>query len=217
MLVGHIAVGMLGKRAEPRLSLGLLVFAAMLADILWTGLLYAGIERFDPVPGAALNRVVGRHIVWSHSLLMGAVWGALLAAAFFWRRRYARGAWILLAAAVSHWALDVASHRPDMPIAPGLPWVLGFGLWNSMPATLLVEGGLWLTAIVLYRHAYRPKNRAAVPGLWGGIVLLTLIWRQNIAAGVDPDPRRAAIGGMVFFLLIVAWAWWMERAHIRSL
>lgn len=149
MLVGHIAVGILGKRTEPRLSLGLLVFAAMLADFVWVGFLYAGIEHFDPVPGATLNRIVGRNIVWSHSLLMAAVWGALLAAALFWRRRCVRGAWILLAAVVSHWVLDVISHRPDIPLAPGLPWLLGFGLWNSMPAALLVEGGLWLAAIVL--------------------------------------------------------------------
>jgi hypothetical protein len=35
MLVGHLAAGLAAKRAEPTLSLGTLVLAAMLADLLW--------------------------------------------------------------------------------------------------------------------------------------------------------------------------------------
>ena len=42
------------------------------------------------------------------------------------------------------------SHRPDVPLLPHGPY-LGLGLWNSVPATLVVEltllaGGLWLYA-----------------------------------------------------------------------
>ena len=39
---------------------------------------------------------------------------------------------------LSHWVLDFASHRPDMPLWPGGPKV-GLGLWYSLPATLVVE------------------------------------------------------------------------------
>lgn len=206
MLVGHVAVGFVGKRAAPRISLGMLVFAALLADLLWSGFLAAGIERIAPVPGAALNRFLGRDIAWSHSLAMDAVWGALLAFAWFLRRRDRRAAWILFAAVLSHWLLDVAAHRPDMPLAPGVPWRFGLGAWNSMATAILVEGGLWLAAIVLYVRAFRFRGRAAAIGFWAGILLLTLIWQNNIRAGIDPNPLRAGIGGLIFFSLVVAWA-----------
>ena len=210
MLVGHVAVGMLAKRFEPRLSLASVVFAALLADLLWGALLAAGVEHVEPVPGAALNRILGRDIAWSHSLAMLALWGALVAAAYYWRKRTPRGAWILFAAVLSHWVLDVVTHRPDMPLAPHLPWKLGLGAWNSFPAALVVEGGLWLAAIVVYVRAFRRRTRAATIGLWTGILLLTLTWRRNIEAGVDPDALRAGLGALIFFSLVVAWAWWLD-------
>src|SRR5687767_9569524 len=150
MLVGHLAVGLLGKRIAPKISLGTWTLAAFLADLITFPLLIAGVEHFEPVPGAQLNRTIGRDIVYSHSLLMTVVWGILFAAVYFLSRRYPRGALLLFLVVVSHWVLDVVSHRPDMRLAPGMDQVFGFGLWNSLPATLLVEGSLWLLAIVIY-------------------------------------------------------------------
>src|SRR4051812_34423927 len=120
MHVGHFAVGLVAKRAEPKLSLGTLVLAAMLSDFLWAIFLFAGIEhvRFRPGRGAA-NYADAYDIALSHSLLMDVVWGALFAGAYFLRRRYPRGALVLFVAVVSHWVLDVVAHRPDMSLAPG--------------------------------------------------------------------------------------------------
>lgn len=55
MLVGHFAVGFLAKRVEPKLSLGTLVLAAMLADFLWVIFLIAGIENVQFKPGMELQ------------------------------------------------------------------------------------------------------------------------------------------------------------------
>jgi hypothetical protein len=41
MLVGHFAVGFAAKRVEPRVSVGTVLLAAMLADILWTVFMFA--------------------------------------------------------------------------------------------------------------------------------------------------------------------------------
>jgi len=167
MFVGHLAVGLVAKRIEPKLSLGTGVLAAMLVDLLWAIFLIAGIEhvRFKPGMGAG-NYFDAYDIAMSHSLLMGAVWAALFAAAYFLRRHYPRGAWILFAAVLSHWFLDFVSHKADMPLAPGVHRYFGLGLWNSIPATLVVEGGFWLVAMVLYVRATRPKNRAGVYAFW---------------------------------------------------
>ena len=202
MLVGHLGVGLIGKRVEPRISLGTWMLAVLLADLVCFPLLIARVEHFRDSVG---------DIPYSHSLLMNAIWAALFAAAYFARRRYPRGAWLLFGAVLSHWVLDVISHKPDIQLAPGMDTVLGLGLWNSVLATLVVEGGFWLLAIFIYVRATRPKKLRFHFAFWIGIALLTLTWYGNIRRGMDPDPVRAGVGGEIFFALIVAWAYWINR------
>ena len=212
MLVGHFAVGFVGKRVEPKLSLGTLVLAAMLADFMWVFFLLAGIEQVQLRPGrGAANYGVAVNIAWSHGLLTDAVWAALFAAAYFLRRRHARGAWVLFAAVLSHWLLDFVAHRPDMPLAPGVHRYFGLGLWASVPATVIVEGGFWLLAVIMYVRATRPKHWAGVYAFWPVVALLTLAWYNNVAGPPPPNPRAAPVASLVFFSLAVAWAYWMNR------
>ncbi|HEV2826429.1 MAG TPA: hypothetical protein VGW76_02415 [Pyrinomonadaceae bacterium] len=211
MLVGHLAVALTAKKIEPKISLGTWTLAAFLADLVAFPLLIAGVEHFDPVPGAQLNRTIGRDIVYSHSLLMNVVWAALFAGAYFLRRRYSRGAWLLFVVVVSHWILDVISHHPDMQLGPGFSQVYGFRLWSSLPATLIVEGGFWLVALVLYTRATRPPKFAGRYAFWIGAALITLVWYGNLHAGMDPNPVKAGVGGLILFSLMVAWAYWINR------
>ena len=205
MFVGHFAVAFVGKRIEPRVSLGTLVLAAILADFLWLIFLIAGLEHVEIKPGlGAANYFVARNIALSHSLLLDAIWAALFAAAYFLRRRYPRGALILFVVVLSHWLLDVVAHKPDMPLAPGGQSYFGLGLWTSIPATLIVEGGCWLLAIILYARATRPKNRAGSYAFWSVLVLLTLAWYNNIAGPPPRDPHTAPFVSLIFFSLIVA-------------
>ena len=189
------------------------MLAAMLADFLWTIFMIAGVEqvRFVPHTLGAANYLVAVNIAFSHSLLTDAVWATLFAAVFFMARRSRRGAWLLFAIVLSHWVLDVVSHTPDMPLAPGTATRLGLGLWSSVPATIVVEGGCWLAAIVLYQGVTRARTRVNVFGLWLGAALLTLIRFNNIAGPPPPNPRTAPIASLVFFSLVVAWAYWIDR------
>jgi membrane-bound metal-dependent hydrolase YbcI (DUF457 family) len=206
MLVGHFAVGLLAKRAAPRASLGTLMFAAMLPDLLFFVFLMAGIEQAQVARGG----LIAQNITLSHSLLTGAIWGALLAAAYFFWRRYRPGAWAIFAGVLSHWLLDFVSHKPDMPLAPGVRQYFGLGLWNSVPATLVVEGGLWVVAVILYARAARPKNRVGIFAFWSMVVLLTLAWINNIA-GPPPNPSGFELQGLIFFSAAVAWFYWVNR------
>jgi hypothetical protein len=210
MFVGHLAVGLIGKRIGPKISLGTWVLAALLADLIAFPLLIAGVERFRVQPGVMVNRMVG-DIPYSHSLLLDAIWASLFAGAYFLQRRYTRGAWLLFAAVLSHWVLDCISHRPDMPLAPGVRAAFGLGLWNSIPATLIVEGGFWLLAIIIYVRATQPKKLTGAYAFWIGVVLLTLASYGNISSGIDPNPLRAGISGLIFFSLVVAWAYWINQ------
>jgi membrane-bound metal-dependent hydrolase YbcI (DUF457 family) len=214
MFVGHFAVGLAAKRAAPAVSLGTLVLASMIADLLWCIFMIAGIEhvQFKPGMGAA-NYLSASDIAMSHSLLMDALWAGFLAAAWFVRRRSTLGAWVLFGAVLSHWLLDWVSHRPDMPLAPGAQSYFGLGLWASIPGTVVIEGGCWLLAIILYTRATHPKSRAGVYAYWIVIALLTLAWYNNIAGPPPRDPHTAPFASFILFSLAVAWAYWMNRVR----
>jgi len=218
MFVGHFAISLIGKRLEPKISLGTLVLASMLPDFVAFVLMIAGIEGVRFKTGVAITsgmRAIDALEVsqssYSHSLLMGAIWGGLFAAFYFARRGNKRGAWLLFAAVLSHWILDFASHPPDMALAPGLSARFGLGLWNSIPATLIFEGLFWVFAIIVYVRVARARNWASHLVFWIPVVILTLAWYGNIAG---PPPSNLSIIGytsLTFFSLTVAWAYWCNR------
>jgi len=107
---------------------------------------------------------------------MDVVWSALFAVVYFLWRRDSRGAWVIVSLVISHWVLDFVSHRPEMPIAPGLDWHVGLGLWNSLPATFAVEEALWLAGVAIYLRTTAPKKPLGTYAFWALVVLLTVAW-----------------------------------------
>src|SRR4051812_18653488 len=141
MFIGHFAVGFGAKRYAPRVSLGTLFLACQLADIVWPVLVLAGIETFEIKPGiTAVTPLDFTSYPYSHSLVALSLWAAAFALVHK-ALRHARWtvAIVLAIVVLSHWALNVASHRPDMPILLHGGPLLGLGLWYSLPATIIVE------------------------------------------------------------------------------
>jgi hypothetical protein len=215
MLVGHFAAALLAKRAEPRLSLGTTIVAATLADLLIFTFVIAGLEEIEIVRGrfGAANYFTAINIGWSHSLAMGLAWAGLAGGAHWLLKRSTRASIIVMAAVVSHWFLDALSHPPHLPLAPGASGRVGFGLWTSVWATMLVEGGFWLVALALYVRATRSVTSAGRYVFWGGIVVLTMSWYNNIAGAAPSRPEDAPTASLIFFLLWVGWGYWMNRAR----
>jgi hypothetical protein len=217
MLVGHFAVGLTGKRAAPAVSLGTLILASMLPDLLGFVFILTGLEHWRMIPGArGVDSAELYDVALSHSLVMDIMWGLLFAGAYRWRRRDNTGALIVFAAVVSHWGLDFISHKPDMPLAPGTTRVYGLGLWTSLPWTVAIEGGLWLAALIVYVRMTRAKNRAGVYAFWGVVALLTVSWISNFTASAPPAAQSPVSGSIIalgFFSLMIAWAFWMNRVR----
>lgn len=212
MHVGHFATGLIGKRADPKLSLGTMILASMLADVLWSVFMLAGVEEVEITSGrGAGNYFHPINITLSHSLAMLLVWGALFAGVHFLRRRNARAASLLFVLVVLHWPLDVIAHKSDMPLAPGLSQQFGIGLWTNIIATILVEGGLWLLSIVLYLRATRSRSKLTLFIFWPVVLLITLSWLNNIAGPPPPDIRIAPLLSLVYFSLIISWGYWINR------
>jgi hypothetical protein len=58
---------------------------------------------------------------------------------------------------LSHWFLDFATHRPEMPLYPEGPKV-GLGLWNSIPATMATELLMYAAGVWIYFRATRATD-----------------------------------------------------------
>ena len=211
MFVGHLAVGFAAKRLAPKTSLGTLLIAAQFPDVLWSVFLITGVEHARIVAGiTAASPLELYDFPISHSLVLDFVWAALFAGSYYLVRGYARGAWVVLAAVLSHWFLDFVSHRPDMPIAPGLPGRYGLGVWNSVPLTLVAEGGIWAMGLAIYLRSTRANDRLGNNVFWPVIVLLTGIWIGSVVGSPPPSVLAVAFSN-VALLPVFAWAFWLDR------
>jgi len=211
MFIGHYAVGLAAKRADPKLPLGLLLAAPQALDLLWPIFVLAGLERVEVAPGnTAFTPLDFVSYPWSHSLVMAIVWaGVMVMIARFAARTSWRGAAILGALVVSHWVLDVASHRADMPLWPGSDRV-GLGLWQSVPATLVVELAMFAAGVALYARATRARDRIGRFGLWGLVGFLLVVYVGNLL-GPPPPSGKAVAGAALGLWLIPLLGWWVER------
>ena len=211
MFLGHFAVAFAAKRAAPQLSLGTLFLAAQLADLVWPTLVLLGIERFEIRPGiTAVTPLDFIHYPWSHSLVAMAGWGAALGIGWFaWKRR-AWPAALLFGVVASHWALDAASHRPDMPLTIDGSARVGLGLWHSVAATLAVEGALFGAGLAIYARATRPLDRTGRWALAGLAVFLVAVYLATLLGPPPPSPAEVAWSAQAIWLL-VAWGYWIDR------
>lgn len=211
MFIGHYAVAFAAKRAAPRASLGLLVAAAQLADLLWPIFLLLGWETVRIAPGdTAFSPLAFTHYPISHSLLAMLGWGVLFALLYGARTRDRTGALVLGALVVSHWVLDAVVHRPDLPLVPGGTTLIGLGLWNSVAGTLLVEGVMWVAGIWAYASFTRPRDRIGRYALWALVVLLTAIYATNLFGAPPPNARALAWFALAGWLIPLL-AWWVDR------
>ena len=211
MFVGHFAVGFAAKRAAPRVSLVLLFLAAQFADVLWPIFVAAGIETVRIAPGiTAVTPLDFVSYPYSHSLVALAIWALVLAAACAWRLGGRATFAVIAALVISHWVLDFVSHRPDMPIYPGGP-TYGLSLWNSFPATLLVELAMSAAGVWLYATATRARDAVGRWSFVALVVFLLLAYGASLAGG--PPPSVAAIFwiGIAGSAVILLWSWWADR------
>src|SRR6185436_11977201 len=106
--------------------------------------------------------------------------------------------------------VDVASHRPDMPVTLTGSERLGLGLWNSLPATLAVELTLFALGVAVYQRATAPKDRTGSLAFAGLVAFLLLVYFINLFSPPPPTPTAVAWGAQALWLL-VAWGYWIDR------
>ena len=211
MFIGHFAVGFAAKKLEPKVSLGTYFIAVQFADLLWSSLLLLGVEKVEIVPGiTAVTPLDFVSYPISHSLLMITIWGAIFGLLYWLINKNSRAAWILGLCVVSHWVLDLLTHRPDLPLYPGNSPLLGLGLWNSVVGSQVVELTIFTIAIWIYVKSTTALNKKGSIGFWSLVGFFLLIHIGNLFGPPPPDINAIAWVGQLQWLFVI-WAYWIDR------
>jgi hypothetical protein len=211
MFIGHYGPSFIARRRNPSVPLWALVLAAHLVDVFWAIFIILGIEHMRIVPGFTRSNPLDLYYQpYTHSLPAACVWA--LAAGLAWRliARDARGSTLIAATVFSHWPLDLIVHPRDLPIWDDTDKV-GFGLWNHPIVSLLLEAGIAVAALWVWRVA-----NPTLPGSrlrWLPLVMVLVFAFQATMLRLPPPPSPSALAAMLlgFYVVFTAVVAWLER------
>jgi hypothetical protein len=211
MFIGHFAPALLARGVTdeaPRL--GVLFIGAQLVDWAFFALAIVGIEKMRVVPGITeMNAFDLYHMPYTHSLLGTACWAlAFAAVVWFISRNVVAATWGGIVV-LSHWLLDLLTHRPDLTIAGGEARY-GLGLWNLPSIAMPLEIGIVLLAYWFYIS--RTKGPLIPP-----LILLAAMLLFQAIDWFGPQPVRSGFGlyfvGMLAFGFLTALAFWVHSTR----
>ncbi len=217
MFIGHYAAALALKKSDKKLSLGLTFFAVFFVEIVWAVLVLVGVEKVNIVPGfTKYNDLQLVYFPYSHGLVATIFWGVLIYAMFrflpnvFGSSRK-RAAAVMAIAIVSHFILDLVTHTTDLPLLTNNGVMLGFGLWNNVPATLIVEQTIFLGGLAVY---YRSTSGVGFLGKYGMAIFAVVLILLNLASLFgEPPPSGAVVAVLVlvYVPLFSVIAFWLDR------
>ena len=213
MFIGHFGLSLIAKKTAPKVSLGTLFIATQFVDLLWPFLLVFHVEKFAVVPGyTRTNPLDFLYFPYTHSLLMGVVWGLVVGGIYWLFKRDTRGTVVIALCVLSHWFLDLIVHTTDLPLTPFGDYKVGFGLWNHVAITLIVELAIFSVGMYDYLICTRAKNKIGKWMLWTLAALLVLVQVSNT---FGPPPSDSVMNMFISFttlmVIIIALAYWVDR------
>jgi hypothetical protein len=97
-----------------------------------------------------------------------------------------------------------------MPLWPGGP-KLGLGLWNSVAATVTVEGLLFVAGVAVYLTATRARDRIGSVGIWAYLVFLAALYAVSSNGAPPPSTTAVIVMGLAAPVIFTPIAWWIDR------
>jgi len=224
VFVGHYGVSFAAKSVEKTIPLWVLFLAVQLLDVFWSILVLLGVEKVRIVPGiTASNPLDLYYMPYTHSLVAALLWSLGAYVAYCLIRPFGaspRAALLVAVAVLSHWALDLVVHRPDLPIYDDTLKV-GLGLWNYRAPACLLEIAVLFGGMFLYLRstaATTGLGRSTAPGRYGlpvfGVVML-IVQAVVLFGAPPPSGRAAAVLALACYLLFAATAGWLEHRRAR--
>jgi hypothetical protein len=218
MFIGHFGVAFGAKKAAPAVSLGTLFLAAQWADLLWPTLVLLGVERVEIQPGAtAVTPLDFVSYPYSHSLVALCVWGVAFAVVYAAQKRSSRlvSGVVLALLVLSHWVLDVLTHRPDMPLTLTGATRVGLDLWASRPGTMVVELIILGVGVLMYGRLTRARDRVGSIALWALVIFLLVVYLANLVGPPPPSPGAVAWTAEAIWVLVI-WGYWIDRHRVPA-
>ena len=211
MFIGHFGIGFGAKSGQQKIPLGTFFLAAQFLDLLWPTFLVFGLESVTIEPGN--TKMTPLHFIsypYTHSLLLAIAWSLAFALIYYLIKKNKSSALLLGLCVLSHWILDLLVHGPDLPMLPGESAKYGFGLWNSPPIAILLEGFIFFGGLFLYVKNTRALNKTGKYSLWSLVIFLLIIHAMNILGPPPPDVQSIAWAGQLQWLFVI-WAYWVDR------
>ena len=196
MLAGHYAPALVLKRYAPEIPLWSLLIAAQAVDIGYMTLALFDIETASIDNARAPKFVVG-HGIWTHSLLMTLIYGAVCLGIGAAMKKTKLGA-IFALAVMSHWFCDLLVHVPDLPIGLSDTPHVGFGLWQYPLAATALECALVIAAA--------GKRYWTIAVFLCGLQIV-----QDFVLPMDLDIHIVAVKALILYFAFPAGVWFAAR------
>lgn len=217
MFAGHVGAAMAIARADRRVNLGALVFAAVFLDfVLWL-LVLVGWESVSIPANFGATHQPEFVFPYSHGLLASIGWSALAGiATVLWHpgllQPKGRAGALVAAAVFSHWLLDALVHAPELPVAGAGSAKVGLGLWQTMPAALAIEGLIAVAGLYLFLSG-ATLSRAKKFGV-SALSLLILVFTVAGMTVAPPPPSVTAMAAssLVTIVVVCVLAFWLGRS-----
>jgi len=215
MGVGHLAAGLMLKRVEPRINLGVLFFATLLLDFL-LGVFYCiGIEKAYVPSNYSQLHYLTFSFPYSHGLVASFIWSLLIFLLAAWQRNSGIG--IVLAIAVfSHFILDFIVHVPELPVVGPNSYKLGLGLWNHMTIALPAEILLVVIGLILYLNGLRSKSFRNKYGVVILMIFFSILTIMGMTSTEPPNINAVAISWIAAPLVFAGLGFWLDDSTLEK-
>jgi hypothetical protein len=216
MFIGHYSAAFAARAVKPKIPLWQLFVAVQLVDFAWAVFVLAGIEKVRIVPGFMEGSQLDLyHMPYTHSLVGAVVWAVAAGALYAGVRKNGSKvmAGLIIAMAVfSHWLLDLIVHAPDLAMPDGEK--VGFGLWQSLLWSQVLEVGLVIAAFLLYLRVTKPTGTFGRIFPWIGLFLLLAIQAySHLPAEEVPTSSSFAVLALVAYAALAVIAWLIDRGR----
>jgi hypothetical protein len=219
MGVGHAALALGAAKAAPRLNVGWLVLAALLADFLLGIFAAMGLESAHVPADYASRHYLTFTFPYSHGLVPLILWGAIFGFLVSRLQRTDRTQIAIVVAAVvaSHFVLDELVHVAGLPLAGENSPKFGLALWNHMPLELTLETLMSVAGVAIYLtlagiHA-SAASRYGVPIFMA--LLAALTWTQLFITK-PPEPAQLIPSWIVAPLVFAAIPYVLDRKRVAA-
>jgi hypothetical protein len=219
MGVGHAALALGAAKAAPRLNVGWLVLAALLADFLLGIFAAMGLESAHVPADYASRHYLTFTFPYSHGLVPLILWGAIFGFLVSRLQRTDRTQIAIVVAAVvaSHFVLDGLVHVAGLPLAGENSPKFGLALWNHMPLELTLETLMSVAGVAIYLTLAginaSAASRYGVPIFMA--LLAALTWTQLFITK-PPEPAQLIPSWIVAPLVFAAIPYVLDRKRVAA-